>query len=56
MFLPQAKITNLPSSTKFMKAIVEVGYNKELYNAGQYEGLEKAIEQVSHELMQQVFN
>ena len=31
------------ASTKFMKAVVEVGYTKELYDTDQYERLEKAI-------------
>ena len=44
------------ASTKFMKAVVEVGYTGELYNTDQYETLEKAIDKVSNELMQKVFN
>ena len=44
------------ASTKFMKAVVEVGYTEELYNEEEYETLEKVINQVSQDFMQQVFN
>ena len=39
-----------------MRAIVEVGYTEELYNEEEYETLEKVINQVSQDFMQQVFN
>ena len=39
-----------------MKAVVEVGYTEEHYNEEEYQSIEKAINQVSQDFMQQVFN
>ena len=40
------------ASTKLMKAVVQIGYLEDLYSTSQYESLDLAIDQISHEFMQ----
>ena len=40
------------ATTSLMKAVVETGYLEELYDASQYESLDLAIDQISHEFKQ----
>ena len=35
-----------------MKAVVETGYLEELYTKSQYESLDSAVDQISHEFKQ----
>ena len=40
------------ATTSLMKSVVEAGYLEELYNSSQYESLNLAIDQISHEFKQ----